>query len=656
MDGQQLQKYEPPKDSATLPRDRSPAAMALDSLIRRKLRVSDPSDATQVAMALGQLYRSDREAMEREAAGLPFLTGPIVPAMVRPPTSSSAELDQATGDVERDLGSLTSNALLKDIVPELNGWATTIRQAIADGIAAARFALDPHQRDKAFAARRLLGDFARIARFVGAMTATVSPAYRKLAQSLDEVAGLLLVLMGDALANIGFGSGRFLLQAPVSELQTRRDTVVYALRNLVGSAQEAYQPDVWPRGLVAYRQFLRNLEANGQADLRGLFQENNIARLMDDLIQLATNGTADGLRALGSTARMALQSFKRLIVFGKHLVDPESPPLTAYLSALHLFVDAFEHSNSGYRLLAISRPPIVFYGLYGVGGPDQATQRLQKLITLRGSLAEELDCYLGCECGEVRVTCQIIFDKVLYDVDRAIDLYALGVDEFGEPEQRAAAYGYVINAVLTSSCGTPPNADLELVDVLAMLRDTLWSHRFAPADFSDVPDGVIVGTSPLSTTGATLFTGSPPAIVFSPIKDLRKQVFKLTSTPDSGNPDAGVYHFLEEILDPNDEVDGIPEDRVPNSLKRIEHMLEIMIQELCVQELAERTWLNMLQTMAPSCIRLGGDGPVIALLNRAKLLIDGSAPCPALEVKIPPHRDTNLAGVSYFRSSQGAQP
>jgi hypothetical protein len=645
MDGQELQKYEP-KEPGTILKDRSPGAMALDSLIRRKLRVSDPMNPVEVAAALGQLYRSDREAMDRESAGLPFLAQ-ITPAPVaQAPTSSSVELDQATGDVERDLVSLANNALVKDIVPELNGWATTIRQGISDGVAAARFALDPHQRDKAFASRRLLGDFARISRYVGAMTPTLNLAYRKLAQSLDEVAGLLLVLMGDALANIGFGSGRFLLQAPVSELQTRRDAVIYALRNLAGSTQDAYGPNEWPRGLVAYRQFLRNLETSGQSDLRGLFQENNLARLMDSLIQLATNGTADGLRALGATARLNTQSFKRLIIFGKHLVDPESPPLSAFLSALQLFIDAFENSNSGYRLLSISRPPIVFYGLYGVGGPDQATNRLLDLIIQRGRLAEHLDCYLGCECGETRVKCQIILDKVLGDVDRAIDLYALGVDEFGPPEERAAAYGYVINTVLSgvpdvNACGNnhllPDPNNGNLTSTLAVLRDTLWGHTFVKADFSDSP---VLQSVLFPNQAHPSFTLGPAGPTVKTV-DLRNGVFKLDV----------VYDKLLEFFDV-DKVEDIPKEQMPASVARLERMLATMIQELCIQVTAEETWLTLLQTMAPSCVKLG-EGPAILLLNEAKRKIWLQAACPPIEVTIPPDLDTSLAGFSYFRRSEG---
>src|SRR5262249_23093827 len=40
--------------------------------------------------------------------------------------------------------------------------------------------------------------------------------------------------------------------------------------------------------------------------------------------------------------------------------------------------------------------------------------------------------------------------------DRAIDLYAVGVDEFSEPERRAAAYGLLIKTVITPLVGKPP--------------------------------------------------------------------------------------------------------------------------------------------------------------------------------------------------------
>ena len=299
--------YNENQNSSSITMDRSPNAVALDNLVRRKLKVNNPNDAGQIAEALRKIYEDESHALDQEAAGVPFLPVRQAPPMVEATTATGSELKEAIDDVNRDLASLTSNALLKDVLPELNGWATAIRTAIADGTNAARFSLDPHQRDRAFAVRRLLGGYARVARYVGALTPTLSPPYRRLAQSLDEVANVIMVLMGDALANIGYSGGRFLLQAPASELQGRRDAVIYALRNLTGSVQEGYGPNEWPRGLLAYRQFLNHLEANGQTDLRSMFVENHIARIMDDLLHHATSGSADDLRALGSTAHLALE-------------------------------------------------------------------------------------------------------------------------------------------------------------------------------------------------------------------------------------------------------------------------------------------------------------------------------------------------------------
>ena len=254
----------------TPPSTGSPQRLALDNLIRRELRVGNPNDPLQIAQALLTRYKGTPRAaaIDQEARGLPFLqTIPVETRMTQAPTSSDAELQQAIDDVERDLRELTSNSLLKDITPELEGWGAAVRSAITEGSAAARFALDPRQRDKAFAVRRQLGDYARMARLVGALTPTLSLTYRKFAQSLDEGAAVLLVLMGEALSNVGFSGGRYLLQVPYSELQTRRDAAIYALRNLVGGTQTAFAPNEWPRGLDAYRNLFRAAGSAGPGRL-----------------------------------------------------------------------------------------------------------------------------------------------------------------------------------------------------------------------------------------------------------------------------------------------------------------------------------------------------------------------------------------------------
>jgi hypothetical protein len=429
-------------------RDRTPTAIRADNLIRQRLRIGDPTKPEDVAEGLKRRFAKEAQALASEALGRPLAPVAYGMPVVRAPESlaTGAEIRQAMDDVERDLAALVRDHRLKDIEPELQGWGQAIRSIIADGTAAARLALDPLARDRLFAARRQLGDYARLARLVGALTQTLSVHYRRLAQSLDSVASLLLVLAGEVLAGAGLAGGRFLLSVPASELQSRRDAVLLALRNLSGTTQQAYGNDQWPWGLDGFRQVLQLIERSGHLDLRSLLEEPVLGKLMDELIERASQQSVVGLRALGATADVAVQRLHRLLNIVDNRVAPGSPPVLTFLKAIQLFLDAFGASRSGYRLLFVARPPIGFYGLTGIGGPDPATDRLLQLVMERGRLAERLDCYLGCECCADDVICLIVLDKLLYDVDRAVDFYTLGSDASGngEPERRAAAFGRLI--------------------------------------------------------------------------------------------------------------------------------------------------------------------------------------------------------------------
>lgn len=480
----------------------SPQRMALDNLIRRELRVGDPSDAQQVAKALQERYQGNARtrAIDQEAQGLPFLQAkPLFAPAAAERTATAIDLEQAKSDVHLDLEELTRSSLLKDVAPELAGWGDAIRASVEEGIASGRFGLDPRQRDRAFGIRRTLGDYARLARLVGALTPAMNHNFRSLAQSIDEVCAVILVLVGESMANNGFQGGRFLLQAPYSELQTRRDAAMQALRNLLGSLSYTNAPNEWPRGIDAYRRLFDALEQQGQGDLRALVTEQELGRVMDGMVRRAAEGTAQGLRALGSTAQVDLQRFYRLINFGYRLVDPESPPLTSFLEALRLFADGFGVAG-GFRLLRVARPPIVFYGLYTMDEEEAADRRLTQLTVLRGRLASQLDCFMSCECDNTHTLCQILLDKVLYDVDRAIDLYAGGVEDLGLPEIRAAAYSYVCDEMRLSTC--PLNGiDATLASLSGYLRpqtgtlqEADWENNGAAFETLRVANG-LVGTS-----------------------------------------------------------------------------------------------------------------------------------------------------------------
>lgn len=424
--------------------------LEMDNLIRRELRVGDPRDPKQIAQALMQRYAETAQARSliNEAKGMPFLqTVTLAAAPAAVPTATSLDLQQARNDIEADLEELLGSNQLKDMTPELEGWAHALRAAVADGEHAAAQGIDTRQRDKTFAIRRLLGDYARAARLVGTLNPRAGAEFRSLAQSLDEASAVLLVMMGESIANTGIAGGRYLMQVPFGELQTRREAVLHALRNLNGASQHAWGPSEWPRGVDAYRQLFEVLERQGQGDLRSLLTEHGMARVMDQLIDRAGQGV-NGLRALGATALIELQQFKRLIAaihWGVH--GTASPPLVALQEALQLFIDGFT-ATGGIRLLGIARPQILSYGLYGNRSVSDLDDRLSLMLRLRGELAAQADCFASCARQGAAMKSQVLVDQSLYGLDRAIDLYAVGVGATpGEPEIRAATYGYVMDVI-----------------------------------------------------------------------------------------------------------------------------------------------------------------------------------------------------------------
>lgn len=551
----------------------SSSRMALDNLLRRELKVSDPNDAKQIAEALLNRYKNNPRAVaiNKEAEGVPFLLASGTPMpLQQAPTSSDAEMQQAIDDVNRDLQELTTNTILKDLSSELAGWAMAIRSAMQEGFNSARFALDSHYRDKTFGIRRNLGEYARLSRLVGALSSpVVNVNYRNLAQSLDEVTSVLLVMMGEALANVGFNRSRYLLQVPYSELQGRRDSVIYALRNFIGSTQTAYAANEWPRGVDAYRQLYSFLDNQGQNDLRSLLVENELSRVMDSLIHRASQGNVEGLRHLGATAQLDVQRLRRLVLIGKNLqevmaVNPASPPLDAFLQALQLFIDGFEGSG-GFRLLRLARPPILFYGLYGSSANEETTEnQLVELAFQRNLLAELLDCWLQCGCTGDRLLCQIIFDKILYDVDRAIDFYALGTAENREPEYRSLAYSYLIDVVIN-----PSNPSGDSVTCLSLQS-------------TDNTDNLVSRIRTTLTNIRNLLYGT----VFSPISN-----GNLPPIPDTSETQKNIRKLVE--------------------------------QELRIQGDMESHWLDLVQTMAPSCLPFGNGNSNGGIFNiMARLIQD----------------------------------
>lgn len=441
----------------------TPVSVLADNLMRRVLRISDPRNAQEVADGLGRAYPTESAELNEEIQGLPIGL-PAPPVVTALSTSmASRELDQARAYIDRDLAFLSGSSQLKEIEVELLSWGDTIRTWLADGAMATSQALDSAARDRVFSARRILLDYARLARLLGALTPGFNIPYRRFARSLDEAAGILLVSLGEALAQIGFSGDRLLLQAPVADLSARADAAVAALRNLSGSVQDAFSPTAWPWGLNAYRELLQELESAGHGDIRVLLVESGLRAFTDELIQRISNSSGDGYRALAATQVVALERVERLIrvalKYGKN-----SPPLASFLSALQLFVDTFNGGNAG-RLIALGRPLLSATGLYSFGGLDAATSTLLSLVQQRSIVAQSADSLFGTDLNQTDAAYQFVIDTALYSLDLAIDLYSVGINPngTGRIEHRAAAYGlYIANLLqlVPSTAGSAARGQL----------------------------------------------------------------------------------------------------------------------------------------------------------------------------------------------------
>jgi hypothetical protein len=558
--------------------------LAIDNMLRNQLRISNPRDPKQIAQGLAAYYQDlpQTAAINQEAAGLPFQQTRALPmAPPHQPSSSDAEFNIANGDVEKALQDLANNPLTNDITPEMQGWGDSIRVAIAESKAAAQAGLDPTNRDKVIAMRRQLGEYARMARFVGSLSPGMTQNFRRLGRGLDEVSAVLLVMLGESLASVGFATGYYLLQVPLPELQQRRDAVIFALRNFAGGAQQAYGPDDWPRGIDAYRRVYNWLEAQGQGDLRSLLLENEIARTMDALITRAQNGTADGLRALGVTAQLDIERFRRMVIVAPGaLASDRSPPLETYLQALGLFAETFKPAG-GLRLLRIARPPILLYGLYRTSQIEHDTA-LFTLVMVRGTLATIFDGLFPSNAAR-GVKPQVLLDMLLCELDRGIDLLALGSGEkeSGPTEWRAIAIWGIVQTIMNVVTGVYINNPPPL-PAGTLPTQPIWT----------VPAGSNPPNSPFSTLAL------PNTPFNDELVEIRRDFYNaIQDVP-------GLRKALQDYqnLSLTNLTSQLPKVQHPDSVK----------EELFVQKTLEDRWEKLVSTIA---IEAGDQSRVFRLLE-----------------------------------------
>lgn len=602
----------------------NPQRTALDNLLRRELRVGDPTDPAQIARALSERYQNDvrTQAIDGEARGLPFLRTPTVrPVDISTPTATNLDLDQSRQDVNLDLQRLIADNLMKDVRPELEGWQAVINRAIEEGVGCARYGLDSMKRDAAFAMRRQLGEYARLARLVGALTPALKTSFRNLAVSIDEVCAVMLVLMGESMANVGFAGGRFLLQVPYSELQARRDAVLNALRQVTGVSVQSLASDTWPRGLRAYRQMYTVLEAKGQGDIRSLLSEAELSRTMDELIETAGGGSSGGMRALGATAWGPLNRLTRFVQTTVRQISPVSPEFATFQEALQLFIEGFVPAG-GFRLLRVARPTVLNCGLYGSGQVSEAEGRLISLVNERGNLARRLDCFTACACGDDVVRAQIVLDKILYDIDRAIDYYTAGEIDLGLPEVRASACSLMLDYIVGPPLLLPPWPDV--------LRPP-----GAPADFRP------------AFVAAMRMDGKVMQSLYA-IRSLLRPI-EVIAQPEASPGWVTRMATYTAYLGQNESWLG----GGPDSLR----FGQVMHDELCLMRDTDQRWSSVIAQMTSGCVPLesifepvigAGTGCLPAIVHCGLHAIAdrtaGQVPaeCEELETRVPRSRDESL--------------
>jgi hypothetical protein len=479
-------------------RGRSEAAQIADNLLRQRLRVGNLDDPSEVARGLRQLFPREARQLDAEAAGFPMpAVMPFSPAVrAVEAMATSVEIEQAEQAVDLDFLALSRDHRLGAISEELLGWGRAVRATLYDGRAAAALALDPRARDRLMGARRQIQEYARLVRMVGSLNPDTRSSFRKLAADLDGASSLLVVLAGETLAGQGMGDLKFLPSVAASDLQARRDRVISCLREILNFAGGSGR-DTFPWSMEGLRSFYKRIEDSGHLDLRALLDEATLGRHLDMLVDLAARNDSPGFRELGATAELSTQKLYRLLAMGDRI--EAAPALSHFLKALQIFLDTFKSSQSGYRMASVGRPIIAQRRQAGFGGLDNATSRLNVLIGQRSRLADMADCFLGCSCETEDVLRQIMLDKILHDMDRAIDLYISGSDSegCGEPEWRAAGYGVlaygVTNPLLLVGDHRPPHApfqnfrDGQLVRLLDAIGRELGTDKIDPVNHVPLP-------------------------------------------------------------------------------------------------------------------------------------------------------------------------
>jgi hypothetical protein len=368
---------------------------ALDELLRRKLKVGNPSDVAEMLRALEERYPDKTAQNTAESMGLPPVTtglvlAPASPLAAAPRTVAGAEYTTVMSQLKADFATIVDAPSERDIGVELSGWRDYLLKEYADGASAARLSQDAAQRERAQLAIRRLNEFAWLARLVGIAMGEQYWDFRRTATSLDNAADILRILIGEALYDVGLSMNGLILQVPATDLRLRGNATVEALSGLITGDEPIF--DDWGERLRAYNDLYNELDP----ELKVYARPDGMKESIDNLVNTFANGvsatTADSLRQLAATAPVEVGRLRRVLSVARRVLDTQQPSsaLSIFVQALSLFISAFESSRGGVLYVDLAMPSPL--GSRKLPPVDlQARMALRQLVDQRAFYAQVLE-------------------------------------------------------------------------------------------------------------------------------------------------------------------------------------------------------------------------------------------------------------------------
>jgi hypothetical protein len=404
-------------------------ARALDELLRRKLKVGNPSDVTEMLRALQARY-PDKDAL-LTAESLGFAATALPSTALAPPSGaagprrsfSAAEYETVLSDMKADFATVVSAPSNRDIGVEISGWRDLLLKEYAEGSAGARLAQDAGKRERALLAVRRLNEYAWVARLIGIPMGELYWDFRRLAVTLDNAADIVRILIGEALYEVGLGYNGLLLQVPATDLRLRGESAVEALTGLIAGEEGIF--DDWGERFRAYNDFFERLDP----ELKPYARPEGLKDSVDGLVNTFSNGmssmTADSLRQLAATAPLEVGRLRRVLRVASNVQGSQpSSALSIFVQSLALFLAAFDSSRGGALYIDLGLPaPLAARKLRPMD--IAARNLLRRLVDYRSQYAETLEGTLAFELRTARRMKELAyFDLGLFLVNLAIDTVA----------------------------------------------------------------------------------------------------------------------------------------------------------------------------------------------------------------------------------------